>query len=52
VALIMAGGTLVKEKPQPRPLPPPRAEPKKREEKKNILEALEGLGKPPEPSKA
>jgi cell division protease FtsH len=51
--ILMAGGKLVREKPQPKLSPQvPRPE-RRREEKKNILEALESLGKPPvEPSKA
>ncbi len=52
VAVVMAGGTLVKEKPAPRPALQPRPEPKRREDKKNLLDALEGLGTPPTPSKA
>jgi cell division protease FtsH len=52
VTIIMAGGKLVRDKPVPRVVPPPRQE-RKKEEKKNILEALESLGKQnPEPSKA
>jgi cell division protease FtsH len=54
VDVIMNGGKIVREKPAPRVAPVPRPERKEKErEKKNILEALESLGKPPpEPSKA
>jgi cell division protease FtsH len=52
VNILMNGGKIVREKPQPRVAPAPKPE-RKKEEKKNILEALESLGKPtPEPSKA
>jgi cell division protease FtsH len=54
VNVIMNNGKIIREKPAPRVAPPPRTERKEKErEKKNILEALESLGKPPpEPSKA
>jgi cell division protease FtsH len=54
VELIMQGGKLVRERPPPRMIPASRPEPRKEpKEKKNILDALESLGKPtPEPSKA
>jgi len=52
VSIIMTGGKIERDKPAPRPLPQPKPE-RKKEEKKNILDALESLGKPtPEPSKA
>ncbi len=54
VNVIMNHGKIIRDKPAPRVAPPPRPERKEKErEKKNILEALESLGKPPpEPSKA
>ncbi len=53
IEVIMAGGRLTREKPQPRVLPQPKPEKKKEEGKRNLLDALESLGKPtPEPSKA
>jgi len=54
VALILEGGRIARTKPVPvLPAPAPvKAQPRK-EEKKNILDALESLGKlPPEPGKA
>jgi len=54
VSIVMAGGHLVKERPAPRAVPPPvppKTEPK-RSDRKNLLDALEELGQPVEPSKA
>ncbi|MHB8419365.1 MAG: ATP-dependent zinc metalloprotease FtsH [Myxococcales bacterium] len=50
IATIVEGGTIAREKPQKRPAASPR--PAERKEKKKILDALEGLGKLSEPTKA
>jgi cell division protease FtsH len=49
INVLIAGGELVKPKPVPRVISAPKVEKK---EKKKILDALEGLSKPPEPNKA
>ncbi len=49
IATILEGGTIAREKPQK---PPASLKPAERKEKKKILDALEGLGKLSEPTKA
>ena len=51
INIIIAGGVMTREKPAKRP-PPASAKPAERKEKKKILDALEGLGKLGEPTKA